>query len=264
MARIAFEKYEGLGNDFLVVEGRAAELPEAQIQRLCDRHFGVGADGILVVEAARDPSAAGRMVVLNADGSRPEMCGNGIRCVALYLAGKRHESSSVLSIETDAGPRVCRLEGGQVEVDMGNLVDEGPIELSVGVGKVRFARMSIGNPHAVAFESFNDEQIDRIGPVVSRHPAFPKGTNVEFARQAADGAIDLVVWERGVGRTLACGTGACATAAVACVAGKRPFDEPIVVRLPGGPLTVTVRRQDLSARMRGPARFVFRGEAELA
>jgi len=264
VARVSFEKYEGLGNDFIVIDGAVGDrLARHVVERLCDRHFGVGADGILIVGPPSTPGAVGTMTVLNADGSRPEMCGNGIRCVAIHLAERVGGSPGELVIDTDAGPRRCKLGGDFVEVDMGTLTDAGPVEVTLDGRVHRFARVSIGNPHAITFQPYEPSEIDSIGPRVSVAPAFSEGTNVEFAELLADGAIELTVWERGVGRTLACGTGACATVFAACLARKRSFDELVDVKLPGGTLQVSVKRDGLTATMRGPARLVFRGEAEL-
>jgi diaminopimelate epimerase len=127
----------------------------------------------------------------------------------------------------------------------------------------RFARMSAGNPHAITFDRYEQSEIDVIGPAVATSSLFPEGTNVEFARLNDNGSIELVVWERGVGRTLACGTGACATVGAACLAKKRSFDEFVEVHLPGGPLQIRVQRDSLAAMMRGPARLVFEGEVTL-
>jgi diaminopimelate epimerase len=201
------------------------------------------------------------MVIRNADGSQPEMCGNGIRCVAVHLAAGRDKVD--LTIDTDAGPLVCKVEKGEVEVDMGKLADLGPIDVTVQGRVHRFARLSAGNPHAITFEPYEPSDIDVIGPAVATSPLFPEGTNVEFARLADDGTIDLVVWERGVGRTVACGTGATATVGAACLARRRSFDEFVEVRLPGGPLRIRVQRGTLAATMRGPARLVFEGEVTL-
>jgi diaminopimelate epimerase len=264
VARFSFEKYEGLGNDFIVVDGSPGGAWSARaVERLCDRHFGVGADGVLLVGPPSTVGSAGTMTVLNADGSRPEMCGNGIRCVAIHLANRAGRGTGELVIDTDAGPRTCKVDGPLVEVEMGALTDGGPVEVVLDGRAHRFARVSIGNPHAITFEPYGAAEIDSVGPRVSVASPFPQGTNVEFAELMADGSIGVVVWERGVGRTLACGTGACATAFAACVARKRSFDELIDVRLPGGTLQVSVKRDGLTATMRGPARLVFRGEAEL-
>jgi len=264
VARVSFEKYEGLGNDFIVIEGVAGkEWAPHVVDRLCDRHFGIGADGILLVGPPTTQGAAGTMTVLNADGSRPEMCGNGIRCVAIHLARRTGGDPGELVIDTDAGPRKCKLGKDHVEVDMGALTDVGAIEVTIDGRAHRFARVSIGNPHAITFQPYSPTEIDLVGPRVSVAPVFPHGTNVEFAELMADGSINLVVWERGVGRTLACGTGACATVFAACIAKKRSFDELVDVKLPGGTLQISVKHDGLTATMRGPARLVFRGEADL-
>jgi diaminopimelate epimerase len=263
VARISFEKYEGLGNDFIVVDaGAGATWDGGLVARLCDRHFGIGADGVLLVGPPTAARSVATMTVLNADGSRPEMCGNGVRCVAIHVANKLGGAGDVI-IDTDAGPRRCKISGGSVEVEMGALTDGGTVDVTLDGRTHRFVRISIGNPHAITFSPYSPAEIDSIGPRVSVASAFPSGINVEFATLRSDGAIDLVVWERGVGRTLACGTGACATAFAACVAKKRSYGELIDVNLPGGTLQISVGREDQSATMRGPARLVFRGEVAL-
>jgi diaminopimelate epimerase len=239
------------------------ELPPGAVERLCDRHFGIGADGILLVGPPTTAAALATMTVINADGSRPEMCGNGIRCVALHLAAKQGLDQADLVIDTEAGPLRCKVSGDEIEVEMGQLTDHGAVEVPLDGRLHRFSRISTGNPHAVTFEPYDPPEIDEVGPRVSVLPLFPQGTNVEFARLLDDGSIDLVVWERGVGKTLACGTGACATVAAACLARKRSFDELVDVRLPGGRLKVLIRRDTLTAIMRGPARLVFHGEVTI-
>jgi diaminopimelate epimerase len=258
-----FEKYEGLGNDFLVVDVRDEdEVDSARAVSLCDRRLGVGGDGVLLVLPARTPGAAARMRVINADGSVPEMCGNGIRCVAIHVARRQGRAAVELRIDTDAGPRLCQVEdaghAGMVTVDMGEVRVLGERTLDVEGMPESLTVADVGNPHAVLFGSFTRDEVVRIGPRVATHPSFPRGTNVEFAR-AVDGRIDLVVWERGVGITLACGTGACATAAVACAKGLANHGAPIEVHLPGGPLEVTVQANGMTT-MRGPARRVYGGE----
>jgi diaminopimelate epimerase len=260
VARVTFQKYEGLGNDFILVELGQERLAPEVVKSLCDRHFGIGADGVLVVGPPKTAGAAGRMIVLNADGSQPEMCGNGLRCVALHLAGKAGRDRADLVVDTDAGALRCQVADGEVEVDMGRLEDLGSVEVTLDGRAHRFSRISAGNPHAITFLPYEPREIDEVGPRVSTAPVFPEGTNVEFARLRGDGSIDLVVWERGVGRTLACGTGACATVGAACLEGKRSFGEPTIVRLPGGTLQISVQRDSLATTMRGPARFVFQGE----
>jgi len=256
---VAIEKYEGAGNDFVVVttdDERAFDAAFAK--RACDRHFGVGGDGVLLVLPPRDAKHAARMKVVNADGSVPEMCGNGLRCVALHVARLRKIDRGELSIETDAGVLACAVDGDRVTVAMGIVTVAGPRELSVDGESVPLTVADAGNPHAILFGELSRARIETLGPKIATHAAFSAGTNVEFAN-VADGGIDLVVWERGVGITLACGTGACATTAVACREGRVPYDAPVDVRLPGGTLSITIERATGRATMRGPARRVFGG-----
>lgn len=272
-AELDFLKVEGLGNDFVLLDRRgdagwAVELAELQALAplLCDRRRGVGADGILVV-APGDAEAAARMIVVNYDGSRPEMCGNGLRCVALHLAATG--AGHAFTVATDAGPRGCTVDAlaadgrsGMVCVDMGSAVDLGARSPESGGGHV-FRAMSMGNPHAVAFVDggAEPEALARvIGPRVEVDDDFPGRTNVEFARVEADGSITLWVWERGCGITDACGTGACATVAAAVLSGKAAPGAWVPVRLPGGTLEVLAAGSaDEAVVMRGPARVVFAG-----
>ena len=265
--RLRFEKWEKLSNDFVVLTASPELDVRPELARmLCDRRRGIGADGVLLVDA-RDRAARPRMVVLNADGSRPEMCGNGLRCVAAYLADAGWPAD--LTVETDAGPRRCQVSasrgGVEVTIEMGRARTGEPLEVVLDGATHRFAQVDVGNPHAITFAPFDEPLVDRLGPVVAG--AVPGGTNVEFCRMV-DGpvtqpvGIEVVVWERGVGRTLACGTGACAVAAAACAEGRARYDVPLPIRLPGGELEVTVAR-DQALRMRGPARRAFSGELEV-
>ncbi|MFZ6184101.1 diaminopimelate epimerase [Nannocystis pusilla] len=269
-----FAKVEGLGNDFLLLDRRDASpaVLDALVARLraaapalCDRRLGVGGDGILVVGPPRTAEAAATMIVVNHDGSRPEMCGNGLRCVALAVAGAVHQ----LVIDTDAGPKPCAVRefspgtcpSGQVAIDMGPPDLLGPRR----VGGRAFAAVSMGNPHAIAF--VRDEDPEALargdGPAIERDPQFPGRTNVEFARLEADSSITLWVWERGCGITSACGTGACATLAAAIAEGLAPHARDVIVRLPGGPLVLRQDRAGGSITMTGPARVAFFGEVEI-
>jgi diaminopimelate epimerase len=259
MGGLVFDKYEGLGNDFILVEASdASEIPAARATQLCDRRFGIGADGVLVVSPPRDTRCAARMHVINADGSVPEMCGNGLRCVAVHVATRRGVPDAPLVIETGAGERTCLVEaGGIVTVDMGIVRVLGEREVVIDGRHVSLTVADAGNPHAILFGVFARGDVEHLGPRLATHPQFAHGTNVEFAL-VQDGSIDLVVWERGVGITMACGTGACATAAVACMKGLTPRGVPVGVRLPGGRLDVTIA-DDGRATMRGPARRVFSG-----
>jgi diaminopimelate epimerase len=265
-APLSFRKYEGLGNDFMVVDGASEDaLPPARVIALCDRRFGVGADGVLLVLPPRTAGSVATMRVVNADGSVPEMCGNGVRCVALHLARQRGLREGALTIDTDAGPRECIVkdtgDAGLVTVDMGVIRLLGERTVEVEGHPIALLLADAGNPHAILFGTYARSDVDRLGPRLATHPAFARGSNIEFASAGA-GGIDLVVWERGSGLTLACGTGACATAAVACATGRAEFDRPIPVRLPGGTLDITIAR-DGRATMRGPAKFVFSGETGL-
>jgi diaminopimelate epimerase len=299
---LPFTKVQGLGNDFVVVDLRpgrpAAEAggPSPQdpevVRAICDRNFGIGADGVLAILPGVDGDV--RMRVLNADGGEAEMCGNGIRCVAKVLyeaepALRRH----ILRIDTGAGLLECELDiaRGEVQnvaVEMGRpryTRDEIPMAPGGAARAVResitaldrtfrFTAVSMGNPHAVIFVDDDGEDLmalaKKYGPALEVSPTFPRRTNVEFARIVSrDGRpeqreIDLVVWERGCGITLACGTGACATAAAACVEERAARASEIVVNLPGGPLGVTVAADDSGVRMRGPATTVFRAEVDVA
>jgi diaminopimelate epimerase len=263
MGALAFDKYEGLGNDFIIIDATSGDAmtPERTIS-LCDRRRGVGADGVLLVLPPREASSVATMRVLNADGSVPEMCGNGLRCVALRHARSRGLSTAEIAFDTDAGVRACVVDDvggkGLVTIDMGLVRVLGERALDLGDESVTVAVADAGNPHAILFGDYARARVESLGPRIATHPAFANGTNAEFAR-VRDGAIDLLVWERGVGITLACGTGACATVAVACARDLARYDASVVVNLRGGALDITVRRDDAHAIMRGPARRVFSG-----
>jgi diaminopimelate epimerase len=271
---LRFSKVEGLGNDFLLVDrsdapaealGREVERLRRLAPALCDRRTGVGADGILIVGAPLDPQADARMIVINHDGSRPEMCGNGIRCVAQRVAFRCGESR--VSIETDGGPRRCEVGGGDarlVRVDMGPARRLGPVTPAAAAPRV-FHGVSMGNPHAVHIVDDEDpEALARtLGPRVEVDPAYPDRTNVELARIEGDRLV-LWVWERGCGITLACGTGACAAAAVAVDLHLAAPDRDLAVCLPGGTLTVRVPADPhAGVAMTGPARVVFEGSIDV-
>jgi len=261
--RLRFVKYQGLGNDFVLVEGPLMDA--ARARRLCDRRRGVGGDGVLTVLPPRTPGAAATMHIYNSDGSVAAMCGNGIRCVARHLADTRGLSGEVV-IDTDAGPKACTVHrgpGGAVEaisVEMGPARVEGEQDFTVGAEALHAVRVSMGNPHAVLFDAPTRERAGAIGPAIER--AVAGGVNVGFARPGP-GGIDLVVWERGSGLTDACGTGACAAAVAAARAGQVPTGRPVEVRLPGGALAVTVGDDLTRVTMRGPAERAFDGETEL-
>lgn len=262
MTGLPFAKYEGLGNDFVLIESAdGGALGPEDAARICDRHFGVGADGVLLVTPSSGRARA-RMSVINADGSRPEMCGNGIRCVALHFARKDGATRASYVIDTDAGELACEVERdgnvAAVRSSLGRGRVLGELSFETDSQHLVFVLVSTGNPHAVVFDAgLNLAAIDHIAPRVSETIA--GGSNVEFAELRDRSAIDLVVWERGVGRTLACGTGAAATLIAAASLGRLPYDEPTSVRLPGGTLEIAVQSSSHEARQRGPARLVFEG-----
>ncbi|HUS31644.1 MAG TPA: diaminopimelate epimerase [Kofleriaceae bacterium] len=285
-----FAKYQGLGNDFLVVDlrdVRGAEADAAQnpdvVKALCDRQFGVGGDGVLAVLPG-DAGADARMRVLNSDGSEAEMCGNGIRCVAKELYDRGGVKKDRIAIDTGAGRLVCAIseKGGVAEtvtVEMGaprllrgeipmtgpanERCIEQPLSLSADSTELQITAVSMGNPHAVAFVAGKQMQLaTTIGPRVENHAWFPKRTNAEFARVISPTEIELVVWERGCGITLACGTGACATVVAAVVTGRAQEGSDVLVHLPGGDLTITVLPNFANVLMKGPARHVFDGELD--
>lgn len=262
---LRFTKMHGLGNDFVVIEDLRAEVdlePEAAAW-LCDRNFGVGADGVILVRPATGRDADLSWVLYNADGSLPESCGNGIRCLARFVSdhGLLPAERETLTVETLGGPRRVRIVRGPgggfaaATVDMGEPVLGDPLESDVG--PVRVTCLSMGNPHAVVFvDDVDVAPVHEVGPLVETDPAFPGRTNVEFAQVLSTDRIRLRVWERGVGETLACGTGACATLVAAALAGRTGREATI--DLPGGELVV---RWDDDGRvlMTGPAATVFEG-----
>jgi diaminopimelate epimerase len=276
--RLSFSKYEGLGNDFMIVDV-AAGMPSigpAQAARLCDRHLGVGGDGVLLI--ANSGSSRFSMKVINADGSIPEMCGNGIRCVALHLARTGRAQGMRFEIDTDSGPHACRVlstdESGVVEVAMRPpslnpsevpvLADAPVVDAPLAAGSriLRVTAVSMGNPHAVTFDDVGEQRLT-LAPAVQYHARFPHGVNVGFARALDAQRIDLAVYERGAGWTRACGTGACAAAVAAVETGRARRGTPIEVRLPGGPLTIVVGAPGERLIMTGAAKHVFDGVVEI-
>jgi diaminopimelate epimerase len=276
---LKFWKYHGIGNDFILFADfqRRLQLSKKKIVGLCDRHYGIGADGILILEQSRDADAA--MRIFNADGSEAEMCGNGIRCAAKHLYDFSIVRKERMRIVTLSGVKEVRCivqneEVDEVIVNMGTpsldcssipMKYEGQFiqkVIDVGGRQIRGTAVSMGNPHFVTFEDFGPDEIRILGPLIENHPIFPRRTNVEFARIDAKRII-VDVYERGAGWTLACGTGACAAAVAAAIAGLVKFDEDIEVRLPGGSLWVTVPKDLSSVTMRGSAVRVFVGEIEL-
>ena len=256
-----FYKYEAAGNDFVVIDGRGRDVLQccrANAVRWCDRHFGIGADGVLCVADGEGCDAF--MHIVNADGTTASMCGNGIRCVARYLldAGA---SAGTFSIGTLGGVQTVRcLEGGLFEVRMAR-AELGPAcEIAQDGAVWSGRRVDVGNPHAV-FEVCESpaDALRRAGAFLSNHPSFPDRSNVEFVRAVSERVLEFAVYERGVGPTLACGTG-CVAAATAYAAAHGLAGAAIELRAPGGTLSVrTAATPRDSAFLVGSARRVFAG-----
>lgn len=280
----SFTKWQGCGNDFVLVNGfreLAEEMEEddlaALAKKVCDRHYGVGADGLILVL----PSAKAdfRMRILNADGSEAEMCGNGIRCFAGVVHAEGLSDKEEFTVETGAGVLVPRLqiEGGRlagVRVDMGEPILAGERIPVLGFGdshvieqpieaageKLAMTCVSMGNPHCVIFvEDAEAVPIKKLGPILERHEAFPRKTNVEFAEIRDASHIRMRVWERGAAVTLACGTGSCATLVAAALTGRTGREAE--VELDGGRLQIEWAA-DNHVYMTGPAERVFAGRYE--
>ena len=260
---LRFTKYHGLGNDFVLVDGPLMDA--ARARRLCDRHRGIGADGVVTLLPPRSAGAIATMHIYNPDGSVAEMCGNAIRCLASHLASARG-APDVQVIDTGAGPKRCTLHraaDGRVEavsVEMGPARVEGEQDFDVAGERLHAIKVNMGNPHVVLFDLPTRERAGAVGPRIES--SVPGGVNVGFARPGPSG-IDLVVWERGAGLTDACGTGACAAAIASVRRGAAKAGAPIEVRLPGGALVVTVAADLVGVTMRGPAEHVFDGETLL-
>ena len=299
--RCEFAKLNGAGNDFVMVGdfGDKLALSAEQVARICDRHFGVGADGIIVVKPSPRPECAAYMDYYNADGTKAQMCGNGVRCFAKFLVDRSYVSASAGSFVADtlAGPKPISFSLGDdgtmaaACVDMGvpafapealpttlaaaalpvgfaGLADAAVVEQRVDglpgrAGELAFTCVSMGNPHAVAFvedaAEIDDELVAGAGPLVERAAAFPEKTNVEFAHVDGDD-IEMRVWERGCGETLACGTGCCATAVAAHVTGRA--GRRVHVHVLGGTIDVDWR-EDGHVYMTGPAAESFTGILEI-
>ena len=269
-----FTKMEGLGNDYVYVNCFREKVydPEILARLVSDRHRGIGGDGLILI----GPSARAdfNMDIYNADGSRAEMCGNGIRCLGKYVYDHGMTEKTEFTVETQAGIKRlrCILQDGRVVavcVDMGRPDIGAAVEMAVLPDEtVDFVRVSMGNPHAVVWLDGLDvacvtdgEKTMSIGALMEKHDAFPSGTNVEFVRVIDRDFIQIRVWERGSGETMACGTGACAAAA-ACMA-KNYTNNVVTVQLGGGELHIEYDRNKKTINMTGPARKVFDGQVDI-
>jgi len=288
---IPFVKMHGCGNDFIMIDDPESRFSwqelSAMARKFCPRRFGVGADGIIAVghgPLADEEWPEGtdyEMRYLNADGSRAEMCGNGIRCLGRFAADVLGDNREKLNVLTGNGVlpiRIVRSADWDVEsitVGMGvprleasavptTLVPNGEravsIPTEVGSERLTLTAVNMGNPHAVAFvDAITDHHVLGLGPLVETLPAFPQKVNAEFVQQAGEGRLKMRVWERGCGETWACGTGACASVVAAVLNGRAKHGEELAVVLNGGELKITWPAEDAQVMMTGPAEIVYRG-----
>ncbi len=275
--KLSFVKMHGLGNDFVVIDGvrQTVRLTPAQLRFLADRHFGVGCDQILLVEAASRPEVDFRYRIFNADGGEVEQCGNGARCFVRFVHEQGLSERREIRVETLAGVIVPRLEDdGSVSVDMG--IPEFAAErvpflaenealihsLRVADQDLAITVLSLGNPHAVqVIDDVDQAPVTLIGPLIEKHPRFPQRVNAGFMQILDRQRIRLRVFERGAGETLACGTGACAAAVAGIARGL--LDSPVSVETRGGRLHIAWEGSGQRVQMRGPAQTVYQGEIEL-
>ena len=280
---LPFVKMHGLGNDFILVDGLAPGAPTPEMVRphlvgIGHRRFGVGYDQFLFVQPS--DVADFKMPIFNPDGSEAEMCGNGIRAFAKYVYDRGHTRSTTITVETLGGVKTVqlKLDGGKVgsvTVDMGapglDRADIGMIGpagrvvgelLDVNHERIKITGVSMGNPHVVFFtDHATDSRIDAVGPALENHPKFPRRTNVHLVEVLGPSELKILTWERGAGRTLACGTGACACVVAAHLNGRT--GRHALCHLPGGDLVVDWREADDHVYMTGPAAEVYRGEIDL-
>jgi diaminopimelate epimerase len=274
---VRFAKYQGIGNDFVMLADpdNKLELTPLLVRSLCDRRFGIGADGVIRVGSSS--RAHFFMDYANSDGSPSEMCGNGIRCLAVFVRAEGLTDDAVIDVDTLSGVKSVSVQGERVRVDMGSpifdparipvvLETRGPdalrTKLELDGATLEAAVLSMGNPHAVLFvDDVNSVPVTTLGPRLEHYTAFPNGANIEFATVDSPDRIRLRVWERGSRETLACGTGACAVAVAARL--LRNSDVKVAVDLRGGELDIEwagSTTDEQSVFMTGPAVEVFRGE----
>ncbi len=278
MAWPRFTKMHGIGNDFVIVDARDAllSLTVDEIRRLADRRLGVGFDQLLTVERSPDPDCAWAYGIWNTDGSKAGQCGNGVRCIAAWLARDGRLPSGPVKLSSPSGSvEVEMLDDGQVRVDMGvpnfeadtipsrDDINRLSHEITVAGSTVTINAVSMGNPHAVIeVDDVDAADVAIIGPALENSQLFPERCNVGFVQVLARDHVRLRVWERGVGETRACGTGACA--AIACLSRRGRVESHVSVDLPGGRLLIDWEGAGQSLSMTGPATFVFEGEWHIA
>lgn len=271
---IKFTKMHGAGNDYIYVNTLLYNIkdPAKASIEWSKPHFGIGSDGLILIGKATEPGADFSMRIFNNDGSEAMMCGNGTRCVAKYLSDKHMTDNNPIRLQTLSGIKILHLHYGkdqkvdQVTVDMGEPSDIHDMELTVCLdGTERTFKgtaASMGNPHFVIFldEDVEKFPLEKYGPLLEHHEAFPNGCNIEFANTTSDGNVRMRVWERGSGITLACGTGACATAVATKVTGRG--DNNTNIKMDGGTLNIKWDENN-HIMMTGPAAIAFEGEITL-
>lgn len=271
--KLTFHKMHGAGNDFVLIDARGQSFNPGPglASRISDRHTGVGCDQVLVLRNPEDPEHAARYEIWNSDGSPAGQCGNGARCIGLYLELKGETASSPFTVESPAGiVTMQRCGDGEFEIGMGVPVFEpasvpitiepqdGQYQLDSPWGALEFGAVSMGNPHALLItRDIDNTEIPAIGTYINQHEVFPEGCNAGFAQLAGPDKIHLRVVERGAGETLACGSGACAAVAILHQSGR--VENEVDVFLPGGHLVIKWRGNGEPLTMKGPATHVFRG-----
>ncbi len=274
---VRFTKMHGLGNDFVVLDlmTQRIRIDDNIVRRLADRHFGIGFDQLLIVEAPTDPEMDFKYRIFNADGSEVEHCGNGARCFARFVIEKRLTGKQTIAVQTMKGPIYLTLNSlDQVRVDMGQPVLEpakvpfvadikaSSYSLAVGAELLEISAVSMGNPHGVLLvDDVDSAPVATLGPLLESHPRFPAKANIGFMQVIDRRHIRLRVYERGAGETLACGTGACAAVVAGQLRGL--LDSAVNVQLPGGELEVEWRGAGTDVIMTGPATTVFEGQIHI-
>ena len=274
---VTFTKMHGLGNDFMVIDmiSQHAHIRSEQVRKLADRHMGIGFDQLLLVEPPSNPDVDFRYRIFNADGSEVEQCGNGARCFAVFVREKKLTNKEHVRVETKKGDIELHVNAdGRVLVNMGEPVFEPQnipflaeaessiYSIDVNQEKIQLSAVSMGNPHAVIqVDELNSKQVETLGPLIECDTHFPEKVNVGFMEVVHKRFIKLRVFERGVGETLACGTGACA--AVASGIERGILESPVEVRLPGGNLKIEWQGRGTPLLMEGPATTVFEGKIRI-
>lgn len=274
---IHFSKMHGIGNDFVVIDATKTpvNLSPTQAQMIADRHYGIGCDQILIIEAPGSDDVLFHYRILNADGSETAQCGNGARCFAHYVFSKGLTTEREIPVSTANGKIILYVEDDeQIRVDMGVprlQPDEIPLTaanrqttytLDIDGTAVNFGAVSMGNPHAVLLvDDVDAAEVDYLGPILESHPSFPERVNVGFMQILSKDHIRLRVYERGTGETLACGSGACAAVVSGQLQGR--LNQHVMVDLPGGRLNISWVGESHSVEMTGPAAFVFEGTIKL-